>query len=119
MLVAVAAGRHPLVDAVQTPGLLEALDLVLRVEALNGCGGERKRQDYVSGAVLLGPERQVKDETSDGLIDAKKTKYINAGVSVTLCTHIQMVKIKIIFPSLQKIFFSHCWRCGALAQLKP
>lgn len=37
MLVAVAAGRHPLVDAVQAPSLLEALDLVLRVEALNGC----------------------------------------------------------------------------------
>lgn len=39
VLVAVAAGRHPLVDAVQASGLLEALDLVLRVEALNGCGG--------------------------------------------------------------------------------
>lgn len=37
VLVAVAAGRHPLVDAVQAPSLLEALDLVLRVEALNGC----------------------------------------------------------------------------------
>lgn len=38
MLLAVAAGGHPLVDAVQTSGLLEALDLVLWVEALNGCG---------------------------------------------------------------------------------
>lgn len=39
VLVAVPAGRHPLVDAVQAPRLLEALDLVLRVEALNGCKG--------------------------------------------------------------------------------
>lgn len=37
MLLAVAAGGHPLVDPVQTSGLLEALDLVLWVEALNGC----------------------------------------------------------------------------------
>lgn len=37
VLIAVAAGRHPLVDAVQASSLLEALDLVLRVEALDGC----------------------------------------------------------------------------------
>lgn len=37
LLLAVAAGGHPLVDAVEPSRLLEALDLVLRVEALNGC----------------------------------------------------------------------------------
>lgn len=37
VLLAVATRRHPLVDAVQPSRLLEALDLVLRVEALNGC----------------------------------------------------------------------------------
>lgn len=37
VLIAVAARRHPLVDAVQPSSLLEALDLVLWVEALNGC----------------------------------------------------------------------------------
>lgn len=79
MLVAVAAGRHPLVDAVQAPSLLEALDLVLRVEALNGCRGERK-QGSVSGVALLGPERQIKDDTRDRQTDAKK-KNINARVS--------------------------------------
>lgn len=66
VLVAVAAGRHPLVDAVQAPRLLEALDLVLRVEALNGCAVERKPQGGVSRVVSSGPERQIKDDTSDG-----------------------------------------------------
>lgn len=36
VLIAISAGGHPLIDAVQTASLLEALDLVLRVEALNG-----------------------------------------------------------------------------------
>ena len=44
-LLAVSTGGHPLVDAVQTPRLLEALDLMLRVEPLDGCTEtERERE---------------------------------------------------------------------------
>lgn len=52
MLIAVATRRHPLVDAVQTSSLLEALDLVLRVEALNGC---KETQSYESRATAQLP----------------------------------------------------------------
>ena len=45
MLIAVAARRHPLVDAVQTSCLLEALDLVLWVEALNSCQSKQNNQN--------------------------------------------------------------------------
>lgn len=39
----VSPRRHPLVDAVQALRLLEASDLVLGREALDGCGDARKR----------------------------------------------------------------------------
>ena len=44
LLLAVAARRHPLVDAVEASRLLEALDLVLRVEALNRCEETNQRE---------------------------------------------------------------------------
>lgn len=45
VLIAVAPRGHPLVDEVQTSSLLEALDLVLWVEALNGCKSKHNNQN--------------------------------------------------------------------------
>lgn len=50
VLIAVAARGHPLVDEVQTSSLLEALDLVLWVEALNGCKSKQGDQSHQNTA---------------------------------------------------------------------
>lgn len=50
VLMAVAARGHPLVDEVQTSSLLEALDLVLWVEALNGCKSKQPNQNHQNTA---------------------------------------------------------------------
>lgn len=50
VLIAVAARGHPLVDEVQTSSLLEALDLVLWVEALNGCESKQNNQNHQNTA---------------------------------------------------------------------
>lgn len=50
VLIAVAARGHPLVDEVQTSSLLEALDLVLWVEALNGCNSKQNDQNHQNTA---------------------------------------------------------------------
>lgn len=62
MLIAVAARGHPLVDEVQTSSLLEALDLVLWVEALNGCESKQNNQNHQNTAA------NVKQSSSSHLI---------------------------------------------------
>lgn len=50
VLIAVATRGHPLVDEVQTSSFLEALNLVLWVEALNSCQNKRNNQNHQSTA---------------------------------------------------------------------
>lgn len=53
MLIAVAPRGHPLVDAVQTSSLLEALDLVLWVEALNSCNRKQSNENRQNTAANM------------------------------------------------------------------
>lgn len=66
MLIAAAARRHPLVDAVQTSSLLETLYLVLWVEALNSCKSRENNQEQKNKAAKV-----------RFIIDASKLLLIN------------------------------------------